>query len=72
LRIFSAANERPALENIDQSQKRKGILRRVSVSIFKIVNNFKEANKKLLIVKGSEKLYLLKGLENYQRIHRKY
>ncbi len=34
------------------------------------MSNFKEANKKLLIVQGSEKL--LKDLENRQRIHRKY
>jgi hypothetical protein len=34
LRIFPAANERPALETIHQSQK--GILRRVSGSILKI------------------------------------
>jgi hypothetical protein len=45
------------------------ILRRFSVSISKLASNFKEANKKLIIVKGSEKL--LKDLENHQRIHRK-
>jgi hypothetical protein len=48
----------------------KGILRRVSVSFSKLASNFKGANKKLLIVWGSKKL--LKGLENHQRIHRKY
>jgi hypothetical protein len=45
----------------------EGILRRVSVSIFKFVSNFKEAKKKLIIVKGNEKL--LKDLENHQHIH---
>jgi hypothetical protein len=41
-------------------------MRRVS----KLVSNFKEANKKFIIVQGSEKL--LKDLGNHQRIHRKY
>jgi hypothetical protein len=45
-------------------------MRKVAVSIFKLVNNFKEANKKLVIVWGSEKL--LKELEFHQRIQRKY
>jgi hypothetical protein len=44
-------------------------MRRVSVSISKIVSNFKEANKKLIVVLGSEDL--LKDLEYPQRIHRK-
>jgi hypothetical protein len=47
-------------------------LRRVSVSIFKIskYRSFNVANKKLIIVEGSEKL--LNDLEKHQRIHRKY
>jgi hypothetical protein len=45
-------------------------MRRVPVSILKFVSNFKEANKKFINVKRSEKL--LKDLENHQRIHRKY
>jgi hypothetical protein len=48
----------------------KGILRRVSVIIFKAVNSFREANKKFIIVYGSEKH--LKDLENHQLIYRKY
>jgi hypothetical protein len=49
----------------------KGILKRVSVSIFKVSKyNFKEANKKLLIVDDSEKF--LEDLENHERIHRKH
>jgi len=50
----------------------KEILRRVSVSIFKFstVSDFKEANRKFIIVLGSEKL--LEDIENHQRIHRKY
>jgi metal-responsive CopG/Arc/MetJ family transcriptional regulator len=43
---------------------------RVSVSISELVSNFKEAIKKSIIVKRSEKL--LKVFENRQRIHRKY
>jgi hypothetical protein len=39
----------------------KGILRSVSLSIFKIISNFKEANIKLIILQRSEKL--LKDLE---------
>jgi hypothetical protein len=53
-----------------QTITEKEILRRVSGSIFKLVSNFKEANKKLIISLGSEKL--LKDLENHQHIHRKY
>jgi hypothetical protein len=49
---------------------REGILRRVSVNNSKLVCNFKETNKKLIIVSGFEKP--LKGLENHQRIHREY
>jgi hypothetical protein len=48
----------------------KEILWRVSVSIFKVVNSFKEENKKFIIVYGSEKH--LKDLENHQLIYRKY
>jgi metal-responsive CopG/Arc/MetJ family transcriptional regulator len=48
----------------------KEILMRVSVSISELVSNFKEAIKKSIIVKRSEKL--LKVFENRQRIHRKY
>jgi hypothetical protein len=41
------------------------------VSIFsKLVSNLKDANKKSIIVLGSEKL--LKGLEGHHRIHREY
>ncbi len=47
---FLATHERSALENIDQSQRRE-FLRRDSVSIFKLRSKFKEANKKLIIVK---------------------
>jgi hypothetical protein len=36
----------------------------------KLKSNFKEENKKIIIVLGSEKL--LKYLENHQRIHKKY
>jgi hypothetical protein len=43
--IFPAANVGSARENIDIIEE-KGILRRVSVSISKLVSNFKEANKK--------------------------
>jgi hypothetical protein len=35
-----------------------------------LVSDFKEANKKFIIVQGSEKR--LEDLENHQRIHRKY
>jgi hypothetical protein len=59
---FPAANERPEQENIDQSQTNE----RVSVRIFKI-SNFKEINKKLIIVYG-----IVKDLETHQRINRKY
>jgi hypothetical protein len=38
-------------------------------AFLKLVSNFKEANKKLISAKGSEKL--LKDFENYQCIHRK-
>jgi hypothetical protein len=44
-------------------------MRRVSLSISKIVSNFKEANTKLIVVLVSEEL--LKDLEDPQRIHRK-
>ncbi len=43
------------------------MLRMISVNIFKMSSNFKEANKKLIIVQDSEKLF--KDLENQQRIH---
>jgi hypothetical protein len=65
--ILPATHERSALENIDQSQR---TVRRVSGSLSKLVSNFKEAIKKLIIEKGSEKL--LKDLENHQRTYRKY
>jgi hypothetical protein len=48
----------------------KGLLRRVSVNISTLVSNFKEANNKLTIIYGSEKL--LKNLEKHWRIHRKH
>jgi hypothetical protein len=47
LRIFLAANKRSALENIDQSEK--VFLKRISKSFSKLVSNFKEAKKKLVI-----------------------
>ncbi len=47
----------------------KGVLRRISVYIFKI-NNSKKWSKKLINVKGSEKL--LKDLENHKRTQRMY
>ncbi len=54
--------------------REKGIVMKVSVpvNIYKIstVSYFKEANKKLIIIQGSEKL--LKDLENHRRTHRKY
>jgi hypothetical protein len=45
----------------------KGIMSGVSVSISKVVSNFTEANKKLMIVYLSKKL--LKDLENHQRMY---
>jgi hypothetical protein len=46
LHIFPAAYERSELENITENGK----LKRVSVRIFsKLVSNFNEANKKLII-----------------------
>jgi hypothetical protein len=47
----------------------KCLWRRVSEAFSKLVSNFKEGNKKLMIVLASEKL--LKDLENHQRISRK-
>ncbi len=55
MRIFPAVNERSALENIDQSKRRE-----FEKSFRK---HFKEANKKLIIVKVSEKL--LKTISEY-------
>jgi hypothetical protein len=55
LHIFPAANERLASENIDQSKRREfeeGFRK-----------HFKEANKKLIIIKVSEKL--LKTISEY-------
>jgi hypothetical protein len=49
LGTFPAANERSALDN-----HREGILRRVSVSILKLVSNFKEAKKKLKLYRDVE------------------
>jgi hypothetical protein len=49
LHIFPPANKRSAQENIDQSQKKEfrgGFQEEFS----KLVSNFKEANKKLIIV----------------------
>ncbi len=68
LRTLDTANEGSTLGHRPITEK--SIMRKVSVSIFKLVSNFKEANKKLIMVKGSEKLK--KDLENHQRIHRKY
>jgi hypothetical protein len=62
--ILPATHERSALENIDQSQI---TVRRVSVSLSKLVSNFKEAIKKLIIEKGSKKL-----LKDHQLTYRKY
>ncbi len=65
MRIYPAANERSALENIDQSQRRE-FWGGFQYAFLKLVSNFREANKKVIIVKGSEKL--LKDFENQQRI----
>jgi hypothetical protein len=51
---FPSANERSVTREHRQITK-KGILRWVSVTVSILVSNFKEANKKLLIVQGSEK-----------------
>ncbi len=60
LRIFPAANERSGLENIDQSQRRE-FLGGFQQAFLKFASNFKEVNKKLIIVQYSDKL--LKDLE---------
>jgi hypothetical protein len=49
LRIFPAANDRLALENIEQSQIRE-FTGRFQKAFSKLVSNFKEANKKLIII----------------------
>ncbi len=49
LHIFPAANKRSAQENIDQSQK-KEFWGGFQEAFSKLVSNFKEANKKLIIV----------------------
>jgi hypothetical protein len=50
-------------------ETRTNALKRVTGRIFKIINFFKEANKKILFIKGSKKLSKDHG--NHQRIHRK-
>jgi hypothetical protein len=66
LRIFPAVNERPAQENM--TCHREGNFERGSVSILKI-SKFKEANKKLIIVYGSEKLSkILKSVHTKYRL----
>jgi hypothetical protein len=49
LSIFPAANERSALENLNQSQRRE-FLRGFQLAFSNIVINFKEANKNLKII----------------------
>jgi hypothetical protein len=48
LRIFPAANERSALENIDQQQRRE--FREFQKAFTKLASNFKAANKNVIIV----------------------
>jgi hypothetical protein len=55
LRVFPAANEISAIENIDQSKRKE------FEEDFR--KHFKEANKKLIIIKVSEKL--LKTISEY-------
>jgi hypothetical protein len=56
LRIFTAANERLGLDSVTSTNHREGNSEKgFSKHLKKLVSKFKEANKKLLIVKGSKK-----------------
>jgi hypothetical protein len=63
---FSLQPMRGREENIDQSHRREFWVG-FKQSFSKLGSNFKEANKKLIITRGSENL--LKDFKNHQRIH---
>jgi hypothetical protein len=55
-KIFTAANQRSALENIDQSQRRT-FLGGFQKAFSKLFSNFKEANKNFKIVLSIENIF---------------